>query len=140
MGWLRGCSPSGARHGLRMCPAAKLIVGSLLLLRLAVQVVVEVRPPEDLLYDSRKETGYVGLKNQGATCYMNSLLQTLFNINQFRKARRRSGRGRSPARAQRLELAAVQGPWRPHDARPACNSRLEAHAVSATRISCPWPT
>ena len=24
---------------------------------------------------SKKHTGYVGLKNQGATCYMNSLLQ-----------------------------------------------------------------
>ncbi|KAL5702533.1 ubiquitinyl hydrolase 1 [Ranunculus cassubicifolius] len=30
--------------------------------------------------------GYVGLKNQGATCYMNSLLQTLFHIPCFRKA------------------------------------------------------
>lgn len=36
--------------------------------------------------DSRKETGFVGLRNQGATCYMNSLLQTLYNINEFRKA------------------------------------------------------
>ncbi|KAF5744940.1 hypothetical protein HS088_TW07G00521 [Tripterygium wilfordii] len=36
-------------------------------------------------YDSKKETGYVGLKNQGATCYMNSLLQTLFHIPYFRK-------------------------------------------------------
>ncbi|KAE8735173.1 Ubiquitin carboxyl-terminal hydrolase 13 [Hibiscus syriacus] len=37
-------------------------------------------------YDSKKETGYVGLKNQGATCYMNSLLQTLYYIPYFRKA------------------------------------------------------
>ncbi|KAI3856932.1 hypothetical protein MKX03_012340 [Papaver bracteatum] len=37
-------------------------------------------------YDSRKETGYVGLENQGATCYMNSLLQTLYHIPFFRKA------------------------------------------------------
>jgi len=37
-------------------------------------------------WDSKKHTGYVGLKNQGATCYMNSLLQTLFFTNQLRKA------------------------------------------------------
>uniref|UniRef100_A0A7N2KWA8 Peptidase C19 ubiquitin carboxyl-terminal hydrolase domain-containing protein n=1 Tax=Quercus lobata TaxID=97700 RepID=A0A7N2KWA8_QUELO len=36
-------------------------------------------------YDLKKETGYVGLKNQGATCYMNSLLQTLYHIPYFRK-------------------------------------------------------
>ncbi|KAJ1988497.1 ubiquitin-specific protease ubp15 [Coemansia sp. RSA 1358] len=37
-------------------------------------------------YNSRKNTGYVGLKNQGATCYMNSLLQSLYFTNQFRNA------------------------------------------------------
>lgn len=37
-------------------------------------------------YNSKKETGYVGLKNQGATCYLNSLLQSLYFTNIFRKA------------------------------------------------------
>ncbi|KAJ5832000.1 hypothetical protein N7474_000311 [Penicillium riverlandense] len=37
-------------------------------------------------YDSKKETGMVGLKNQGATCYLNSLLQSLYFTNGFRKA------------------------------------------------------
>lgn len=37
-------------------------------------------------YDSKKETGYVGLKNQGATCYLNSLLQSLYFTKLFRQA------------------------------------------------------
>jgi len=36
-------------------------------------------------YDSKRETGYVGLKNQGATCYLNSLIQSLYFTNTFRK-------------------------------------------------------
>ncbi|KAF7712240.1 Ubiquitin carboxyl-terminal hydrolase [Penicillium ucsense] len=37
-------------------------------------------------YDSKKETGMVGLRNQGATCYLNSLIQSLYFTNAFRKA------------------------------------------------------
>ncbi|XP_047333401.1 ubiquitin C-terminal hydrolase 12-like isoform X2 [Impatiens glandulifera] len=52
-----------------------------------IEADVAVRRVVDYFsHDSKKETGYVGLKNQGATCYMNSLLQTLYHIPYFRKA------------------------------------------------------
>ncbi|KAJ8551602.1 hypothetical protein K7X08_021617 [Anisodus acutangulus] len=52
-----------------------------------VEADVAVRKVVDYWsHDSKKETGCVGLKNQGATCYMNSLLQTLYHIPYFRKA------------------------------------------------------
>ena len=34
----------------------------------------------------KSATGYVGLSNQGATCYLNSLIQTLFMTPEFRNA------------------------------------------------------
>jgi ubiquitin carboxyl-terminal hydrolase 7 len=37
-------------------------------------------------YDSKAVTGYVGLLNQGATCYMNSFVQSIFLTNHFRAA------------------------------------------------------
>ena len=53
---------------------------------LQIEAEVAVRKVLDYWsYDSKKETGFVGLKNQGATCYMNSLLQTLYHIPYFRK-------------------------------------------------------
>lgn len=51
-----------------------------------LEVHVNAEAPHGVSWDSKKHTGYVGLKNQGATCYMNSLLQTLFFTNQLRKA------------------------------------------------------
>ena len=37
-------------------------------------------------YGTSKRKKFVGLSNQGATCYMNSLLQTLYMTPQFRAA------------------------------------------------------
>ncbi|UYV65714.1 USP7 [Cordylochernes scorpioides] len=51
-----------------------------------LEVWVCADAPHGVSWDSKKHTGYVGLKNQGATCYMNSLLQTLYFTNQLRKA------------------------------------------------------
>ena len=54
--------------------------------KMTFEVHVFADAPHGLAWDSRKLTGYIGLKNQGATCYMNSLLQTLFFTNELRKA------------------------------------------------------
>ncbi|XP_044758285.1 ubiquitin carboxyl-terminal hydrolase 7 isoform X2 [Coccinella septempunctata] len=53
---------------------------------ITLEVHVNADAPHGVSWDSKKHTGYVGLKNQGATCYMNSLLQTLYFTNQLRKA------------------------------------------------------
>ncbi|XP_065341533.1 ubiquitin carboxyl-terminal hydrolase 7 isoform X2 [Cloeon dipterum] len=53
---------------------------------IVLEVHVQADAPHGVSWDSKKHTGYVGLKNQGATCYMNSLLQTLYFTNQLRKA------------------------------------------------------
>jgi ubiquitin carboxyl-terminal hydrolase 7 len=45
------------------------------------QVKVQADAPHGVCWDSKKHTGYVGLKNQGATCYMNSLLQVRVKVS-----------------------------------------------------------
>ncbi len=52
---------------------------------LQLRVELTVQRDEKYLYNSRKETGHVGLKNQGGTCYMNSLLQYLYHLPAFRQ-------------------------------------------------------
>ncbi|XP_042505975.1 ubiquitin C-terminal hydrolase 12-like [Macadamia integrifolia] len=48
-------------------------------------VTVEAEVAVKAVYDSKKETGYVGLKEKRPNCYLNSLLQTLYHIPLFRK-------------------------------------------------------
>ncbi|XP_019853744.1 PREDICTED: ubiquitin carboxyl-terminal hydrolase 7-like isoform X2 [Amphimedon queenslandica] len=54
--------------------------------RIILEARVSADAPHGINWDSKKHTGFVGLKNQGATCYMNSLLQTLFCTFKLRKA------------------------------------------------------
>ncbi|VDD80830.1 unnamed protein product [Mesocestoides corti] len=53
---------------------------------LVLQIHVYADAPHGVDWDSKKFTGFVGLRNQGATCYMNSLLQALFFTNELRRA------------------------------------------------------
>ncbi|KII61752.1 Ubiquitin carboxyl-terminal hydrolase 7 [Thelohanellus kitauei] len=52
-----------------------------------IEIVLKVAadPPRGFNWDSRKMSGYVGITNLGATCYLNSLLQTLFFAQPLRK-------------------------------------------------------
>ncbi|KAL0008200.1 hypothetical protein SO802_009702 [Lithocarpus litseifolius] len=61
-------------------PDRGYLVNDTCIVEAAIRRVVDYWP-----HDSKKETGFVGLKNQGATSYMNSLLQTLYHIPYFRK-------------------------------------------------------
>ena len=53
---------------------------------ITLEVWLNADAPHGTSWDSKKLTGFVGLTNQGATCYMNSLLQTLYFTSELRKA------------------------------------------------------
>lgn len=48
-----------------------------------------------LLYDENQTNKFTGIINEGNTCYMNSLLQTLYSLNYFRQAIYQLGVGKS---------------------------------------------
>jgi ubiquitin carboxyl-terminal hydrolase 7 len=51
-----------------------------------LDVVVRVTAvPEVMASNSKERTGMVGLQNQGATCYLNSLIETLFHTYALRR-------------------------------------------------------
>ncbi|GAM25105.1 hypothetical protein SAMD00019534_082800 [Acytostelium subglobosum LB1] len=71
-------------------PKNGFIVDDTLILRVEILNIItetiSANGQRAFLYNSKKMTGFVGLKNQGATCYMNSLLQALYQISPFRRA------------------------------------------------------
>lgn len=51
-----------------------------------IRAHIKADAPHGADWDSKRHTGFVGLKNQGATCYLNSLLQALYCTNKLRRA------------------------------------------------------
>jgi len=51
-----------------------------------LQAIIHADPPRNAEWNSKEQTGYVGLRNNGATCYMNSFLQTIYFTKKLRKA------------------------------------------------------
>ena len=58
--------------------------------------------------DSKNSSGFVGLLNQGATCYLNSLLQCLFYDLEFRNAIYAAGDSSIVVKALQQQFASMQ--------------------------------
>eukprot|EP01062_Namystynia_karyoxenos_P019116 TRINITY_DN17162_c0_g1_i1.p1 TRINITY_DN17162_c0_g1~~TRINITY_DN17162_c0_g1_i1.p1 ORF type:complete len:1413 (+),score=351.90 TRINITY_DN17162_c0_g1_i1:125-4363(+) len=62
---------------------------------------------------TRAATGLTGLRNQGATCYLNSVLQFLFSLTAFRNAVHRLPGSLAEARDRKLQEERAQSPDTP---------------------------
>lgn len=74
---------------------------------------IEVQPKEKKMiavaiksavrcYESKKDTPYTGLINLGATCYLNTIIQTLFHIKEFTKELFKQPPGEKTVQMQKL--------------------------------------
>lgn len=76
-GWRELVPADGLKVGEFVGPTGQLIIRA--------QIVPKSVDASNHTYQGRQELGYIGIKNQGATCYLNSLVQALYHIGTFRK-------------------------------------------------------
>lgn len=66
-------------------------------IRLRCRFTADVPTGANYVWDSKKHTSCIGLRNQGATCYMNSILQSFYFTTGFRRAVYNMEKGNEPS-------------------------------------------